>query len=355
MTEDRTASWISVVDVPALTAWLRSRGIGDSVDELRPLGGGTQNVVLRLLVDGRPMVFRRPPPHPRPESDRTMSREIAVLRALAGRDVPHPSLIAAEEDPTVLGTVFYVMEEVIGFNPGDELAPAYRDDGMLRHDGALSVARALARLGRIDPAGTPLASLQRPGSFLARQVPRWTAMLAGYAQLEGYRPAGLPAVDEVAAWLEDHRPADGPPGVLHGDFHLNNVLLHPERPEVTAIVDWEMATVGDPLLDLGWLLVSWPVPPSPTLTGTALAGAGALPGRAELLEAYAAAGGRPPASIDWYAALAAFKLGIVLEGTWARAQAGLAPMEVGLRLHAAATELLELADAIRRGAWSAGT
>jgi len=346
-------SWRAVVDVPALTAWLSARGIGDTIEDLRPLSGGTQNVVLRLRIGGRRLVLRRPPVHPRPESNRTMSREIAVLRALTDHDVPHPALVAAEENPAVLGSVFYVMEEVAGFNPGDSVSSDYRANEGLRHEGALSVARALARLSRVDPAGTAMAPLQRPGSFLARQVPQWTAVLAGYEQLAGYRPGDLPAVEPIAAWLEDHHPPDAEPGILHGDFHLNNVLLHDSLAEVTAIVDWEMATVGDPLLDLGWLLVTWPVAPAPPITGAALAAVGDLPTRGQLLDAYSAAGGRETDSIDWYATLAAFKLGIVLEGTWARAQAGLAPMDVGRRLHTAAASLLDLADAIRQGARSA--
>jgi aminoglycoside phosphotransferase (APT) family kinase protein len=214
------------------------------------------------------------------------------------------------------------------------------------------MARALARLGALDPAERGLDVLRKPGSFLAKQVPQWLGHLEGYRAFPDWEPGGLPDVELVAGWLEGNRPADAPPGVMHGDFHLNNVMLARAAPRVAAIVDWEMCTVGDPLLDLGWLLVTWPEEPRSMDVGGPLARLGGLPTRAELVAAYAGAGGREPVHVDWYTALAGFKLGIVLEGTWARASAGQAPPAIGQRLHDHAVGLLSVAGRIARGQWS---
>ncbi|WP_181781649.1 phosphotransferase family protein [Pseudonocardia pini] len=343
---------MSVVDLDALARWVRAEGIGKEIGEVVPLAGGTQNVVLKIELDGRPVVLRRPPEHPRPTSDRTLTREITVLRGLADTDVPHPRLIAGCTDTAVLGVVFYLMELVAGVNPGEGVSEAQRADAALRHGQGLAVARALSRLGAVDPVAQGLDVLRKPGSFLGKQVPQWLAQLESYREFPGWEPGGLPAVSQVATWLEENRPPDAAPGVMHGDFHLNNVLLASAAPEVAAIVDWEMCTVGDPLLDLGWLMVTWPEAPRAMDVGGPFAQLGGLPSRAELVEAYAAAGGRAPEHVDWYTALAGFKLGIVLEGTWARASAGKAPQEVGERLHTHAVGLLDLAATIVRGDWS---
>lgn len=340
------------LDTVALAGWLRSRGTDGEITEVTPLAGGTQNVVLRVVVDGRRLVLRRPPAHPRPNSDRTIAREITVLGALAGSAVPHPELVAGCTDTSVLGVVFYLMTEVDGLNPGEATSPAQEASADLRHGGALDVARAAARLGTLDPHAIGLGELQRPGSFLQRQVPQWTAHLASYDEVPGYQSGTLPDVDLVADWLERHRPPDAAPGVMHGDLHLNNVLLHRTEPRVAAIIDWEMCTVGDPLLDLGWLMVTWPQEPTGMSAGPALSALGGLPTRAELVAAYAEAGGRDTSRIDWYTALAGFKMGIVLEGTRARAAAGQAPAETGERLHEHAVGLLGLSGRIARGQWS---
>ena len=206
----------------------------------------------------------------------------------------------------------------------------------------------LARLGGDAFEGTPLAALQRPGSFVARQVPQFLRLLESYRH-DAYSPDSLPSVTELAAWLEAHLPPDSAPGVVHGDAHLSNVLLRRDRPEVAAFVDWEMCTVGDPLLDLAWMLVCWPTDPHPIDVGGELAALGGLASRAELVDAYAAANGRATGHLDWYIAVACFKLGIVIEGTWSRYLAGLAPAEAGERLHASATELIELGNRVAKG------
>jgi aminoglycoside phosphotransferase (APT) family kinase protein len=294
------------------------------------------------------MVLRRPPAHPRPTSDQTMLREIAVLRTLGGTSVPHPGFIAGCEDLDVLGVVFYLMDEVDGFNPGNEMSEAYRLDPAMRHQVGLAYAGSLAHLGRVAWQDKPLAALKRPGSFLARQVPQFLRLLDSYRH-ERYSPDSLPSVTALAEWLDTHQPPDYEPGIMHGDAHLNNVLLRHDRPEVAAFIDWEMCTIGDPLLDLGWMLVCWPRDPDSINAGSQLAALGGLADRQELLDAYLAAGGRDTPHLDWYIAMACFKLGIVIEGTWSRYLAGQASWEAGERLHSSAINLIELGTRVTKG------
>ncbi|MCK0174911.1 MULTISPECIES: phosphotransferase family protein [Mycobacteriaceae] len=339
---------LSEDDVAALTRWVRAIGLGDAVTDVAPLAGGTQNVVVRVHVDGRPMVLRRPPVHPRPTSDKTMQREIAVLRTLAGSDVPHPGFIAGCEDLSVMGVVFYLMEEVDGFNPGTEVTDAYARDAGMRHAVGLSYAASLAKLGNAAWQGSPLAAIRRPGSFVARQVPQFLRLLESYRH-DHYAPESFPAVTPLADWLTEHLPPEEVPGIMHGDAHLNNVLLRRERPELAAFIDWEMCTVGDPLLDLGWMLICWPLPPNPIDAGSALGALGGIATRRELLGAYCDAGGRETPHLDWYLAMACFKLAIVIEGTWSRFLAGQATSEAGERLHASAQNLIDLGSRVAHG------
>lgn len=339
---------LSDTDRDAVTDWIRAQGLGQEITDVEPLTGGTQNIVVALRIDGRRAVLRRPPLHPRPTSDKTMQREIAVLRTLAGTGVPHPEFIAGCKDRSVLGVVFYLMDQVDGFNPGEELSPAYAADATLRHDVGPSYAASLAQLGNVRWEGSPLAAIRKPGSFVARQVPQFVGLLGSYRH-EHYDPDSLRGVTELATWLSEHQPPDGEPGIMHGDCHLNNVLLRRDRPELAAFVDWEMCTVGDPLLDLGWMLVCWPTEPNSLVVGSALAQAGGLASRAELLQAYLAAGGRRTDQLDWYIAMACMKLGIVIEGTWSRYLAGLADKEAGEQLHASATSLIDLGVRVSKG------
>lgn len=334
------------VDLGRLAAWMDIEGLGSGpITDVVALGGGTQNVLLRLVRDGRSYVLRRPPLHKRANSDETMRREARVLSALAGTDVPHPSLIAVCSAEDVLGAAFYLMEPVDGVNPTLGLPPAWGDDRTQRHAFGLSMADALGAVGAVDHVAAGLGDLGRPDGFLDRQVARWGAHLASYSQLPGYGPAPrIGGTAEVGRWLDAHRPATWTPGLLHGDYHLANVLADPAAPRVAAIVDWELTTIGDPLLDLGWLLSSWPTGRGPSLWSGAAGVADGLPTTAELLDQYADRTVRDLSAIRWYEVLACYKIGIVLEGTHARALAGQAPVETGDLLHRHATFLLERAQ-----------
>jgi aminoglycoside phosphotransferase (APT) family kinase protein len=257
-----------------------------------------------------------------------------VLAALDGTGVRAPHLIAACADETVMGgAVFYLMESVRGFNPTTTLPRLHAEDPAVRHRMGLDAAAALAELGAVDHVAVGLGDLGRPDGFLERQVDRWLSELDSYGKLDGYPGPDIPGLMDVASWLEAGRPRDWRPGIMHGDYHLANLLYAVDGPDVAAIVDWEMCTIGDPLLDLGWLIATRPGADTAKLSG-AIGAAGGLPEPAELAQVYAARSDRDLSALTWYAVLACFKLGIVLEGTHARAFAGKAPKDVGDLLHA---------------------
>ena len=319
------------VDLDVLARWMDAEGLGaGEVRLVERLAGGTQNILLLLERDGRRYVLRRPPLHLRANSNETMRREARVLRALADTDVPHARLIAACADEAVLGAAFYLMEPVDGFNAASGLPPTHHG-AAVQHAMGLSLVDALSALGRVDPVERGLADFGKPDDFLARQAPRWLGQLESYGQLAGWPgPQGLGDIDAVTRWLDANRPAAFTPGLMHGDFHVANVMFRRDAPEVAAIVDWELATLGDPLLDLGWLLATWPEPEDPGFM--ALDPWVGFPDAAELVERYAAGGARDLSAIGWYAVMACFKLGVLLEGTHARACAGQAPAELGAKM-----------------------
>ncbi len=333
------------VDLKAVAEWMSQQGLGEGpLDDVSDITGGTQNVMLRFTRSGRPYVLRRGPRHLRPLSNTVILRETKVLAALAGSDVPHPHLIATCDDPGVLGdAVFYLMEPVDGFNAGEGLPPLHAGDAGVRFQMGLSMADALAKLGAVDHVAVGLADFGKPAGFLERQVPRWLSELESYREYENYPGPQIPGVEQVAAWLELRRPTTWTPGIMHGDYHAANVMFSRTGPEVVAIVDWEMCTIGDPLLDLGWLLATWRQQDGASVFSHALGGQDGLASTDDLFQRYTANTNRDLSHITWYTVLACFKLGIVIEGTLARACAGKAEKEVGDQLHAATVHLFERA------------
>src|SRR5262245_35633307 len=225
-----------------------TQGLGaGEFEHVELLAGGTQNVLLLLRRSGSDYVLRRPPPHLRRNSNETMRREARVLAALAGSDVPHPGLIAACPAEDVIGASFYLMEPIHGFNATRGLPEPHASDASWRHAMGLSMVDAILALGRVDPVAVGLADFGKVEGWLERQAPRWRAQLESYAEFEGYPGPQIPGVERVARWLEEQRPRSFRPGILHGDCHLANTLFRYDGPELAAIVDWELCTIGDPL------------------------------------------------------------------------------------------------------------
>ncbi|WP_083874153.1 phosphotransferase family protein [Nocardia paucivorans] len=338
-----------LVDFTVVGKWMEEQGLTTGeFEEVTALGGGTQNIMLRFRRGGREYVLRRGPAHLRPKSNDVIRREARLLGALNDTDVRAPRVIAACADETVLGgAVFYLMEPIVGFNPQNELPELHAGDPEIRRRMGLSAVEAIARLGSLDYRELGLSDYGKPEGFLERQVGRWMSELESYSSNEGYPGPRIDGLERVADWLERNRPTRWKPGILHGDCHLANVMFSYEGPEVAALVDWEMSTIGDPLLDLGWQIATRP---EPGTTGAALIGAlgaaGGLPTAEEMIAHYARFSDRDLSAMTWYTVLACFKLGIVLEGTYARAFAGKAPKQIGDFLHAITLELFERANGL---------
>jgi len=335
------------VDIAALSEWMRGEHLAAGpVEVTEAISGGTQNVLLRISADGAEYVLRRPPVNKKPRDDQTMRREMRLLAALGKTDVPHPAFVAGCPDPDVLGAAFYLMRPLDAANPNVELPPPYAASAEWRHRLGLEVASAAARIGDVDFAAIGLSDFGRVDGYLDRQVERWLRQLKSYEVLDGYRSSQLPHVEVIAAWLDRNKPAGFAPGLIHGDFHLANVMVERERPAIAGVIDWELSTVGAPLIDLGWLLATWPDddPHAPGVKGAEPWHGFPSPG--ELVEQYARSSVRAVDDVEWYTVLACFKLGCILEGTHARAQAGLVPAPRGERFRQAARNALRRAMTI---------
>ena len=275
-----------------------------------------------------------------------MAREARLLAALAETDVPHPALLASGLDESVLGAAFYVMMPVDGFNATVAFSEMARQSAAIRHRMGLALVDGLAALAGVDHEAVGLSDFGRLDGFLERQVDRWASELEGYSRFQQWTGQNeLGDVAKVGDWLATRCPKSLKPGIIHGDYHIGNVI-YSDDGVLAAIVDWEMATLGDPLADFGRLLISWPDDDRPNAYRMRVERYDGFPTRAELIDRYRERTGRDLTDLPWFEVLACYKLGIILEGTHARAQAGLADPATGDRLHTAAVALLDRARAI---------
>lgn len=331
-----------LVDLSALTRWMDTKGLGKGeLNDTRLLTGGTQNILMQFERDNRSYVLRRPPIHMRGNSNKTMQREAQVLAALAGSNVPHPGFIASCEGTDILGASFYLMEPVTGFNVLNGLPELHKSDPDIRFRMGLSHIEALTALAAVDYRAVGLEDFGKVEGYLTRQAPRWLDQLERYTKYEGW--PGLDkahGVESIASWLDENCPEDFTPGIIHGDAHIGNVMFANDSGEVAALIDWELATIGDPLIDLGWLIATWPDPDGTETLILNGPGWDGFPTIDELVEHYGKNSSRNLDAISWYGVLGCFKLAIILEGSYARYCAGKASKEVGEGLHASTLRLL---------------
>jgi aminoglycoside phosphotransferase (APT) family kinase protein len=337
----------ALIDVAALTAWLDSQDLGRGAPlESRFIAGGSQNVIYEIRRGGLHCALRMPPPTAPASRDDGILREWRIIEALRGTDVPHTEAIAMCADTSVLGRTFYLMGFVDGWSPMStrRLWPEPFDADLGQRRGlAFELIEGIARLSKVDWQASGLGDLGRPDGFHERQVERWTAFLN---RIKGRE---LPGFDKAAAWLRAHKPLDYIPGLMHGDYQFANVMFRHGGPaRLAAIVDWEMGTVGDPKLDLAWVVQSWP---EDTSGGDGSVGGyvdmTGMPSRTEVLDYYAKSSGRQVDDIDYYVVLARWKLAVVLEQTYQRA-AGNPELEpfgpIVLQLMREAAELAATSD-----------
>jgi aminoglycoside phosphotransferase (APT) family kinase protein len=309
------------IDLDAVTVFLGAH----IVDPPRSLtakrfGGGASNYTFLLSDGSREWVLRRPPVGKLLPTAHDMAREHRVLAALAHTDVPVAKPLALCTDVSVIGAPFYIMERCRGFLVRDRVPPELGAAPERRHRAGLSMIDALVKLHAVDWQAAGLGEgFGRPQGYLERQLKRW------HEQWLRSKTREIPEIDRLEAWLTKRLPESAPATVVHGDFRLENCMLDPRTLDVVAIFDWEMSTLGDPLADLGYALAYWPSINDPPVWREAVPSVSTQPGfatRDELIERYAAQAGRRVDTIQFYQALALYKLSIIAEGIYRRLSDG---------------------------------
>lgn len=302
-----------------LAAFLTDKGLCEGEVTTSPIGDGHSNLTF-LVSDGtRRVVVRRPPPPPTPPGAHDVLREARFIGALSKSRVPVATLLATAEAGDVIDVPFYVMS----FEPGQIVTtatPAPLDSPATRHRVGEALADTLAELHAVDWRAAGLSDLGRPEGFNERHLRRIRRLIADD---DGASPRHFA---EIESWLQAHTPPESGAAIVHSDFRIGNVMLSTEAPgSLTAVLDWELATIGDPLLDVGYFLASIPqtgtaLTPTEEL-GTALLEEG-YPSRDELARRYAEHAGADLTNISWYTALALWKLAVLYEYSRRRAQQG---------------------------------
>jgi aminoglycoside phosphotransferase (APT) family kinase protein len=302
-----------------LEAFMDAHGLGTGPVDAEPIGEGHSNVTFLVRRDGGAWVLRRPPRPPLPPSAHDVLREARLLQALREQPARTPVVLATCGDPGVIGAPFYVMARV----EGDVITtsvPAALDDEAQRRRIAEELVDALAEVHAVDWRACGLEGYGKPTGYLERQLRRFSGLW------EHNRTRDLPALDRVTAWLGDHRPESPDATIVHGDYRLGNTMLAPGAPaRLVAIFDWELATIGDPLADVGYLVATWAQPGDPEDVPFSFGDVTRRPGfpsREELIARYEEATGRSMSDLRWYTTLALWKAAVFLEGSYKRRLAG---------------------------------
>ena len=286
------------------------------------ISGGKSNLTYRVACDAGEVVVRRPPlGHVLPTAH-DMTREHRVLCAWEGTAVPVPRVLHLGGADGPLGVDFYVMERVVGHVCRNALPPGYADAPPARAAIGAALVDTLADLHAVDPNAVGLGDFGRPAGFVERQLRRWSR------QWDASKTGELPALDGLRDDLARTVPPARTAAIVHGDYRLDNTVLHPTVPgRLVAVLDWEMSTLGDPLTDLGTLLAYWSEERDGAVRSAArvmapVTAAPGFPARAEIVNRYAARTGFDVSDIEWYEAFAYFKLAVVCQGIAARAAGG---------------------------------
>jgi aminoglycoside phosphotransferase (APT) family kinase protein len=315
------ANALPPIDIENLRRWLDANvpQSGDGPVALERLSGGTSSSVYKLQRSGGvPVVLRLPAFPPRADSLKAMAREARVLQALKNTNVPHPQLLGYCGDDETIGAHFMLMSFVDGWMGSTPPAP-FDQPGPERTSMAFAMVDAVAALAKVDYRAVGLADFGKPEGFLERQVDRWLAHMESLKVTENHPGRDIPGLDEVVAWLRANTPKTSRVGLIHSDIGFPNLMFaRNEVPaRVAAIVDWEIATLGDPLLDLGRAIFA--LPGRKVGTGKSrVADNSDLPTREELADYYAARTGFSVEHLDYYLVLSMFKLGAIVEFNYAR-------------------------------------
>jgi len=281
-----------------------------------PMVGGGSCEVFAVERGPSRWVLRRAPSHASSATAHDVLREFRILDAIKDEDVRIARPVLSCDDVEVFGSPFYVMERIDGSPIRNAIPDGWANAPETHHRALEELVDALVAIHAVDWKACGLGDLAHPGEYLARQLTRWLA------QLDSYGGRDLPAARHISTWLDAQRPEDQLNALCHGDYKLDNVLFAPEAPpRLLAVVDWEMAAIGDPLVDLAWALIFHPGPEGTMRLGMAKEPTFALdhlPDRHRLIERYAIRSGRDTSAIGWYDVFARWKLAIVLEGSYAK-------------------------------------
>lgn len=305
-------------DIASLRRYLHERFGDDAALTVEAMRGGGSCEIFAVDRGSQRWVLRRAPAHSVSVTAHDVLREFTILDAIKDQEVPIARPVVACADPTVFGAPFYLMQRIDGVPIRDGLPSAWAAAPAM-HAGALEqLIDTLVAIHRIDWHTCGLAELAPSGKYLERQIRRWMS------QLEGYGCRELPAARSVADWLDHNMPAEGGLTLCHGDYKIDNVLFAPSLPPtLLAVVDWEMACIGDPLIDLAWAMIFHPGGTIPLGVSTPPVFAPTtLPRASDLIGRYEEKSGRSAAGIGWYAVFARWKLAIALEGSYAKFRRG---------------------------------
>ncbi|HUR40841.1 MAG TPA: phosphotransferase family protein [Verrucomicrobiae bacterium] len=309
-------------DPAAILPFLRSQvaDLPEGPVELRQFQGGASNLTFQLTVGGREMILRRPPGGTKPKSGHDMHREYEVLRALHGH-FPVPKPLAYSEDPALLGAPFYVMEKLGGIilrrDPPKGLAYSPEAARQL----CLNLVDTLIRLHTLDPVQLGLGGLGKPEGYVERQVGGWCD------RFQKAWTDDVPRCESLMAWLQQHKPADSPrPGIIHNDYRFDNVVLDANDAQtIIGVLDWEMCTIGDPLMDLGSMLAYWVQAGDAPQTQLLRMQPSTLPGmltREEIVRYYGDKTGRDIPNVDFYYVFGLFRLAVIAQQIYYRWKLG---------------------------------
>lgn len=305
------------IDAAAVSAWLRPV-LGEAFDGqvlIRQFQGGQSNPTYHLATNVGAYVLRKKPPGQLLPSAHAVDREFRVMRSLEGSGVPVPKMLGFCDDAAVIGTAFFVMQHV----PGRLMGTRFAQHGTLDERRAINddLVRVLAALHCVDWRAAGLEGFGKPERYFERQLTRWSA------QWEGSRTEDAPAMESLREWLQRTPAADQPATIVHGDYRLGNVLVHPTEPRLVAVLDWELATLGHPLADLAYLCIGHHLPPSEGgCVGVDLAAEG-IPTQEACVEAYCRYAGREvPKDFNLWVAFSMFRLAAICAGVYKRALDG---------------------------------
>jgi aminoglycoside phosphotransferase (APT) family kinase protein len=303
-----------------LMSFLDEHGLGAGEIEASPIGDGHSNVTYLIERGGSEMVLRRPPRPPLPPSAHDVLREARLLTALRDTPARVPDVLAVCDDPATIGAPFYVMERIEGDVIVSSIPPALDTPAERRKIGE-QLIDSLVEIHAVDWPAAGLEGFGKPTGYLERQLRRFL----GLWELNKTRE--IAAVETVGSWLAEHLPSSPPATIVHGDYRLGNTIFAPGQPaRLAAVLDWEMATIGDPLADIGYLCMMWTEAGDPKVglreaLGRVTREEG-FPTRAELVARYEELSGRSMVDIRWYTTLALWKSIVFMEGNYKRAISG---------------------------------